>query len=80
MRNIRKYINDDNFNIIVKLNKIYIENYVDIGNISDNKIIIFVKNKKITINGSKLKITKLLNSEVLISGNYNNINFEGTNE
>ena len=80
MRNIREYIKDDNFNICIKYNKIYIENYVDIGNISDNKIIIFVKNNKIIINGKNLKIIKLLNSEILISGNYYNIVFEGTNE
>lgn len=80
MRNIREYINDDSFKIIIKYNKIYIENYIDIGNISDNKIVIFVKNKKIIINGTKLKITKLLKSEVLILGNYNDIIFEGENE
>ena len=80
MRNIREYIKDDNFNINIKYNKIYIENYVDIGNISDSKIIIYVKNNKIIINGKSLKIIKLLNSEILISGNYSNIIFEGTNE
>lgn len=80
MRNIREYIKDDNFKMNIKNNKIDIENYTDIGSISDNEIIIFINNKRIKIKGKNLKITKLLNNEILILGNYNNILFEGLNE
>ena len=80
MRNIREYINDNNFKLIIKNNMINIDNYIDIGNISDNEIIIYLEDKKILIKGKNLKISKLLNNEVLILGNYNNIIFKGINE
>lgn len=80
MRNIREYIKNDNFKITIIKNKIDIENYLDIGSISDNEIIILIDNEKIKIKGKKLKITKLLNNEILILGEFNNIIFEGLNE
>ena len=76
MRNIREYIKDDNFKLTINNNKIDIENYTDIGSISDNEIIILIDTKKIKIKGKKLKISKLLNNEILILGNYQNIIFE----
>ena len=80
MKNIREYIKDNNFKMTIKNNMIDIENYIDIGNISDNEIILYISNKTIVIKGNKLKITKLLNNEILILGNYKNIFFKGSNE
>ena len=80
MKNIREYIKDNNFKITIKKNMIDIENYTDIGSIFDNEIIIYLQDKTVKIKGNKLKITKLLNNEILILGNYKNILFEGLNE
>ncbi|MBQ9024437.1 MAG: YabP/YqfC family sporulation protein [Bacilli bacterium] len=80
MRNIREYIKDPNFKLTIMKNKIDIQNYTDIDSISDNEIIILINEEKVIIKGYKLKITKLLNNEMLILGNYNNIIFEGLNE
>lgn len=80
MRNIREYIIDNNFKMTIKNNMIDIENYIDIGSISDNEIMIYLQNKTLKIKGNKLKISKLLNNEILILGNYKNIIFEGKHE
>lgn len=77
---IKDYIRQIEFKITLKNNIIDIENYIDLGNISDKEIIVFSENKKIIIKGRNLSISKLLNSEILIIGNYNNIIFEGLNE
>ena len=73
MRNIKDYVRCEEFKMIMKNNIIYIENFDDIGNISQKEIIIYNDNKKILIKGNNLSIDKLLNSEILIKGNYNNI-------
>ncbi len=77
---ISNYIRQNEFKMILKKNNIDIENYTNLGNISDNEIIIIENSRKIIIKGKNLSIVKLLNNEVLITGNYNNIIFEGINE
>ena len=80
MRNIKDYVRQNDFKMILKNNIIHIENFTDIKDITEKEIIIFNNNVKIIIKGSKLYVRKLLNNEVLILGNYNNIIFEGINE
>ena len=73
MRNIKDYVRCEEFKMILKNNIIYIENFDDIGNISQKEIVIYNDNRKILIKGNNLSIDRLLNSEILIKGNYNNI-------
>ena len=80
MKNIRNYVTDSEFKIIIKNNSIYIENYIDIGSIYEKEISIFIKNKQIKIIGNNLLIKKMLNKQILILGKYNNILFEDINE
>ena len=80
MRNIRNYITDSEFKIIIKKDNIYIENYIDVGNIYEKEIIIFTKNNKIKILGNNLYIKKMLNKQILILGKYTNISFEDIDE
>ena len=80
LKNVRNYVHDNDYKITLKNNIIDIENYDEIGNISEKEIIIYVDKIKIIIKGNNLNVKKLLNSEVLIKGNYNNIIFERDNE
>lgn len=77
---IKDYIRQIEFKITLKNDIIDIENYTELGNISDKEIIIFNNSKKIIIKGRKLSIAKMYNNEILITGSYNNIIFEGFNE
>ena len=80
MRNIRNYITDSEFKIFIKKDNIYIENYIDVGNIYEKEITIFTKNNKIKILGNNLYIKKMLNKQILILGKYTNISFEDIDE
>ena len=79
-RNLRNYIYQKEFKITIKKNMIDIENFTNIGKIENYEIVIYNNKEKITIKGKNLSINKMLSSEVLILGNYNEIIFEGENE
>ena len=76
MKKIREYIKEPDFKMTIKNNKINIENYIKIIDITDTKIEILNDNKKLKIIGKNLSVNKLLNDEILIIGKYNNIIFE----
>ena len=78
--NLRNYIYQKEFKITIKKNMIDIENFTNIGKIENYEIVIYNNKEKITIKGKNLSINKMLSSEVLIIGNYNEIIFEGENE
>ncbi len=79
-RKLERYIKQDNFKLTITGKIIDMENYSYIDKIDSNEIIVFDEKRKIIIRGSSLSINKLLNSEVLIIGNINSINFEGNVE
>lgn len=72
---IKTYIKEDETKIIVINNKINIVNYNDIGHFDSNKIIVKAKDKELIIQGSDLVVSKLMNDEILITGNFNKIEF-----
>ena len=65
---IKSYIDDNELNIIVKKNKVNIQNYDNIFNFDSNKIVIVKDNEKVSIYGEDLYVSKLLDNEVLING------------
>lgn len=72
---IRSYILEEDVKITIINNKINITNYIDIGHFDSNKIIVKLINKNIIIKGNDLVVSKLLDSEILITGEFNNIEF-----
>lgn len=63
-----KYLEDKNYQIIIKENKINILNFDEIIDFTSNKIIIKCINNKIEIEGKNLIIIKMLEEEILIKG------------
>ena len=72
---IRSYILDSDLKITIVNNKINIVNYKDIGHFDSNKIVVKVDSGEIIVKGSDLVVSKLINDEILITGNFNNIEF-----
>ena len=72
---IRSYIAEDDIKITIINNKINITNYIDIGHFDSNKIIVKLNDKDLIIKGNDLVISKLLDGEILITGEFNNIEF-----
>lgn len=70
---IRSYVLDNEFKITILKNKIDILNYTDIGHFDDEKIIIKTNYKDIIIKGNDLVVSKLMKDEILITGDFTNI-------
>ena len=72
---IRSYILESDTKITIVNNKLNITNYTDIGHFDSNKIVVKLKDKNLTIKGNDLVVSKLLDSEILIIGDFFNIEF-----
>ena len=72
---IRSYILDSDLKITIVNNKINIVNYKDIGHFDSNKIVVKVDVGEVIIKGNELVVSKLMSSEILITGNFSNIEF-----
>ena len=72
---IKDIIKNDNYEINIKDNLLHIKNYINIIDISTNRISILIKSNKLIINGSSLMISKLDEYELLIKGNIKDISF-----
>ena len=70
---IINYIKDDKLKIYYSNNSVNIINYDKILEIKDTVINIINNNKLITISGHDLKLNKLLDNEILITGIINKI-------
>ena len=65
---IKDYIDPMDLEIHIYKNSIYIVNYTLISSFNDKKIEISSNNKKISVIGNKLVISKLKKDELCISG------------
>lgn len=70
---IKDYINDNEFRMNVFVDRISIINYSKIISLEDNRISFLTDKGKIVIKGNNLTLNKLLDDEILISGDVSNI-------
>lgn len=75
IRSIDNYIDDKKFSILYKNDKLDIINYTKILDFSDTKISLSYFDNKYIITGTNLVISKMMEEEVLITGNIENISF-----
>ena len=73
IKKIIDYIKDDKFKINYVNNSVNVVNYDKILEIENEVIRIIKENKLILIKGQDLKLTKLLDNEILITGLINKI-------
>ena len=71
---LTKYIEDNVYKITIFNNCVNVNNYQDIKDFSDTKIVINHSNGTTIITGTNLTITKLLDKELLITGNIYSLN------
>ena len=72
---LRSYILEDKFKIIILIDKIDIVNYSEIDHFDDKKIIVRFEKGTVIIKGENLSIAKLLNDELLIIGKIKTVDF-----
>lgn len=75
LKNLREYINSEEFKITILKEKINIINYDLIRDISEKEILLSKDNKRVKIIGKNLKLNKLLDSEILIIGQIERVEF-----
>lgn len=68
-----KAVLDEELEIKVYRDKVYVANYDNIGHFDNKLVTLFEGNKQIMISGNKLIVSKLLNNEVLIEGEISKI-------
>ena len=73
LKNIKNYINEEAFEMILKNKTINIINYKRIITISPTKVSVLSANQKIVVTGSNLTLNKLLESEILLAGEIKSI-------
>ncbi|MGN1358522.1 MAG: YabP/YqfC family sporulation protein [Bacilli bacterium] len=67
------YLYDNEYKIIVKKNQVDIVNYDEIIDFSLNKISVKYRNKIFVIEGTNMVISKMLDNEILITGNISSL-------
>lgn len=72
---IKNIIKNDDYEINVRNNYLHIKNYINVIDISSNRISVLIKKNKLVINGSSLIITCLDEFELLIKGYIRSIEF-----
>ena len=72
---IKDFVNDKKFSIYILDNCININNYQDIITLEENRITVSSSYKIIVIKGNHLSITKLLDNEIVITGEYKEVLF-----
>lgn len=65
---IRTYIKDDEFRLILFNDRVYITNYEEILTLNNKRISVNSGTNLIVIKGERLILNKLLDKEVLITG------------
>jgi len=73
LKDLRNYILEGDFKMTYLKNKLDIVNYGSIDHFDTDKIIIRYGGGLVVIKGENLTISKLLDDEMLISGNIKNI-------
>lgn len=76
LNNLRSFINDNEWRINIYDGKINIVNYDDVISLEDNRVSIKYKKGMIIIKGDNLSVNKLLDNEILITGNIKNLELE----
>ena len=72
---IKNILNNKNYEINLRDNYLHLINYINILDISSNKIRIMLNNNTIEIDGNTLLISALDENELLIKGNIIGIRF-----
>lgn len=70
---LESYLSDNEYRIILRNSGVNIVNYDEIINFSSTQISIRIKNKILIFEGNNLVINKMLDDEILITGNITNI-------
>lgn len=70
---LRSFLLEDELEITVYKDKVNVVNYDSIGHFDSNKVVIYYDGGNLVVHGENLVVSRLLNNEVLITGNIKNV-------
>lgn len=73
---LRNYINDTSWRIKISDRKVNIVNYLDVISLEENRITVKYQDGMMIITGDRLSVNKLLENEMLITGEVKGIEFK----
>lgn len=73
---LKNYINDEAWKINISRNQVDIVNYLDIILLEEEKILVKYGEGIISVVGDRLSVNKMLDSEILITGNIKCVEFK----
>ena len=73
LNKIKDYINDKEFRMTIFNDRVHIINYLRIISLEETRISFLTSKGRVIIKGNDLSLNKLLDDEVLVSGNVSNI-------
>ncbi len=73
LKRVYEYVRDDEFRFTVFNDRIHIINYEKINSLNNDYVLVQADNRKISIKGKNLVLSRLLENEVLIIGQVINI-------
>lgn len=76
LNRLKDYINDNSFKINIYKNKINVVNYLDIITLEEDRISLKYQEGMIIIKGNNLSVNKLLDNEILITGEIKSVELE----
>lgn len=65
---VKKYINDDEFQMILKENNLYITSFEKLISLEEKEISFLTKTKRIKVSGKNLMTRRILEKELMITG------------
>lgn len=71
--NIKNFLYDQKYIINIYEEEIYIFNYIYLPRFNENEIVVKIDDFKVLIKGGNLKITKMIDKELLIKGMINEV-------
>lgn len=71
---LKTYLNKEEFYFIITSNYLYIKNYTNLLSMSENEILLNIKNNNYRIKGKELTLKRSENKELLIYGVIESIN------
>lgn len=73
LNKLKDYINDNEFRMTIFCDRIYVVNYIEVLSLEEERVSFSTEKGRIVIKGNHLTLNKLLDKEILVSGNVSNI-------
>lgn len=80
LKSLNRFIRNKDFYLNYWNNQININNFIEILVLEDDKVVLSIPSGKLVVRGSNIMITKLLDNEILLTGDFSSIDIGDLND